>query len=377
MFIHRSGPTLCFSARGMSDERRAGLFRSCCECFFSRGDANNDSSCCWFLVLSAARKNSVWEKIADSCDDLFSSDSFSMDIVQVLRNHIPSMSDGGTFSAIVDDVEKQLSEILEQNNQELHEDLCVVPCIDLEGREAQFVTVRRCEIFFRRSRRLREVHVAARTESATDRTGTRIPSSLYTSERTTSVSTSFRQAGWIGSSSLLQFGKSDRLAWTKRSAEASQCGDSRSVLAVDHRLSLSSSRPGRKSHYFMANSSCSTIANHLSLRWWSGTSSAHCSTVHPRHIGRTRTGCSRGISSSTGPDLSAPYTQFSSACDRWQSTDEYHRQWDSQSLANIILSKVHEPLPQCHLFPCIEHIWWQNKRDQRLCSDRCRVWPLK
>lgn len=53
-----------------------------------------------------------------------------MDIVQVLRNHIPSMPDSGPFSAIVDHVEQQL------DDQELHEDQCVIPCIDLEGRVA-------------------------------------------------------------------------------------------------------------------------------------------------------------------------------------------------------------------------------------------------
>ena len=63
-----------------------------------------------------------------------------MEILQILRNHLNDNktsfpNDIEVFSAILDDIEKQLSVDLTNGKKELHYDQHIVQCIDLEGRK--------------------------------------------------------------------------------------------------------------------------------------------------------------------------------------------------------------------------------------------------
>lgn len=51
-----------------------------------------------------------------------------MEILRILRDHLPSMSDHQSFSVILDRVEGQI------DSTEMNDDQIVVDCIELEGR---------------------------------------------------------------------------------------------------------------------------------------------------------------------------------------------------------------------------------------------------
>jgi hypothetical protein len=61
-----------------------------------------------------------------------------MEILQILRSHLDNNKTSFTpdievFSAILDDIEKQLSIDLNDGKNELHYDQYIAQCIDLEG----------------------------------------------------------------------------------------------------------------------------------------------------------------------------------------------------------------------------------------------------